>query len=169
MAREADRLRFALDHNFPAPVLQTFAALMPEVELVPITGIDPSLADLDDWELLVALHRRQPRWDGLVTNDDKLLALAKEMTVLSQTQLTLVVVKGEGHNPIRAVGLLLCHLTHVCHQTRPDRAQVWLLRTTQKNAEEPRAFLEKIAEKKGTSVEAIVQEHRLPARELRRG
>jgi hypothetical protein len=169
MAVEGARHRFALDHNFPGPVLQAFAALMPKVDLVPITDIDRALADLDDWELLVALHRREPRWDGLITNDDKLLALPKEMTVLSQTQLTLVVVKGEGHNPIRAVGLLLCHLAHVCHQTRPDRAQVWLLRAAQKNADAPRVFLERIAEKKATSVEAIVQEHRLPAKELRRG
>ncbi len=150
-------------------MLGAFAALMPMVELVPIANIEPALADLDDWELLVAIHRHPARWDGLITNDDKLLSLPKEMTVLSQTQLTLVVVKGEGHHPIRAVGLLLCHLAHVCHQTVPSRAQVWLLRTTQKNAEEPGAFIERIAEKKGVSVEAIVQEHRLPAKELRRG
>jgi hypothetical protein len=47
-----------------------------------------------------------------------MLSLAKEMTVLSQTGLTLVVAKGQGHNPIRAVGLL-CHLAHICHHTQP--------------------------------------------------
>ena len=89
------------------------------------------------------------------------------MTVLSQTNLTLVVAKGEGDSPIRAVGLLLCHLNHICHHTRPDRAQVWLLRVAQKNYDEPRTYLERIASKKGTTVEAIVRTHKLKARDLR--
>ncbi len=99
MANGGDKIRFALDHNFPAPVLAAFAVMMPGVELVPIMQIDPKLAELDDWELFLALHRHEESWDGLVTNDDKLLALPKEMTVLSQTNLTLVVAVGEGHVP----------------------------------------------------------------------
>jgi hypothetical protein len=31
--------RFALDHNFPAPVLRSFAMLLPFVDLVPIGDI----------------------------------------------------------------------------------------------------------------------------------
>jgi hypothetical protein len=92
------------------------------VELVPVRAIYASWATLDDWELLLALHRHERRWDGLMTNDDAMLSLAKEMTVLSQTGLTLVVAKGEGHNPIRAVGALLCHLPHICHHTTPEHA-----------------------------------------------
>jgi hypothetical protein len=122
MERGGNKLRFALDHNFPAPVLGAFKIMMPKAELVAIAAIDKSLAELDDWELFVALHQHQEHWDALITNDDKLLALEKEMTVLSQTNLTLVVAKGEGDSPIRAVGLLLCHLNHICHHTRPDRA-----------------------------------------------
>jgi len=63
---------------------------------VPIAEIDPALAEVDDWELFVALHRHEQRWAGLVTNDEALLSLPKEMTVLSQTHLTLVVAAGEG-------------------------------------------------------------------------
>jgi hypothetical protein len=162
------KLRFALDHNFPAPALSAFGLMMPNVELVAIADVDEAFAELDDWELFVALHRHPRRWDGLITNDDKLLALEKEMTVLSQTNLTLVVAKGEGDNPIRAVGLLLCHLNHICHHSRPDRAQVWILRVAQKNYEEPRAYLERIADKRGTSAEEIVRAHKLPKKDLQR-
>ena len=92
-------LRFALDHNFPAPMLAGLTSLL-RATLVPVSEIDPTWAELEDWQLLLALHRAEPRWDGLITNDSALLALPKEMTVLSQTSLTLVIAEGEGHNPI---------------------------------------------------------------------
>jgi hypothetical protein len=163
----AEKRRFALDQNFPAPVVGAFAALMPRVELVPIARIDPALAELADWELFVALHRREPRWDGLITNDDSLLALPKEMTVLSQTNLSLIVALGEGHSPIRAVGVLLCHLSHICHHILPDRSQIWTLRVSQKSPEEPSAFLEKIAAKRRMTVQALYDQHKLAPAELR--
>ncbi|HSN96737.1 MAG TPA: hypothetical protein VLS89_00520 [Candidatus Nanopelagicales bacterium] len=65
-----DKLRFALDQNFPVSVVTAFAPLIPQVELVPIAAIDPALADVADWELFVALHRDRARWDGLITNDE---------------------------------------------------------------------------------------------------
>lgn len=138
------------------------------VELVPVRAIDASWATLDDWELLLALHRHERRWDGLITNDDAMLSLAKEMTVLSQTGLTLVVAKGEGHNPIRAVGALLCHLPHICHHTTPEHAQIWTLRVAQKNHEEVQAYLDKIAQRSSTTVAKIVGDNRVPNSQLRK-
>jgi hypothetical protein len=55
-------------------VIQAFGTLMPYAELSAVADIDPAFAELDDWELLLALHRLHPRWDGLITNDDTLLA-----------------------------------------------------------------------------------------------
>jgi hypothetical protein len=162
------RRRFALDHNFPQPVLAALTNALPMAELVPVRDIDPMLADLDDWELLRELHRDAPAWDGLVTNDDAMLSLAKEMTVLDQTGLTLVVAKGEGHNPIRAVGVLLCHLAHICHHTTPGAAQIWRLRVAQKNAEPVRGYLEDIAKKTRTTVPKLLADNKLPLAELRR-
>jgi hypothetical protein len=167
MAGAGDKVRFALDQNYPAPVIQAFGVMMPYVNLAPVAEIDPALAELDDWELFLALHRHQPPWDGLITNDDSLLAQPKEMTVLSQTHLTLVVAKGEGHSPVRSVGLLLAHLGHICHHSRRDRAQVWKLSVAQKDYEEPRAYLERIALKSKTTVDDLVRTHKLPAKELR--
>jgi hypothetical protein len=159
---------FALDHNFPEPVVAAFAVVLPMVELVPVRAIEPTWPDLDDWELMLGLYQHQRPWDGLITNDENMLSLSKEMTVLSQTRLTLVVAKGEGHNPIRAVGALLCHLPFICHHTVQDRAQVWNLRVSQKNHDEIFVYLDKIAEKSGTTVEGLLAKNRIPAAQLRK-
>jgi hypothetical protein len=82
-----DRRLFAIDHNFPEPLLTTLADVLP-AEFVPVRKIDPSFSDLADWELLRELHRDERAWDGLVTNDEAMLSLAKEVTVLQQTGLT---------------------------------------------------------------------------------
>jgi hypothetical protein len=103
------------------------------------------------------------------TIQEDMLSLAKEMTVLSQTALTLVVAKGEGHNPIRAVGALLCHVPFICHHTMRDRAQIWNLRVAQKNYDAVQVYLEKIAAKDGITVSGLVANNRVPATQLRRG
>lgn len=163
-----ERRRFALDHNFPEPVLVALANALPMAELVPVRDIDASYADLDDWELLRELHCHERAWDGLVTNDDAMLSLAKEMTVLNQTGLTLVVAKGEGHNPIRAVGVLLCHLGHICHHTTPGTAQIWRLRVAQKNFEPVHDYLESIAKNAKTTVPKLIADNKVPGTALRR-
>jgi hypothetical protein len=155
------RRLFALDHNFPQPILGAMTDALPQAELVPVRDIDPSFADLDDWQLLRELHRHERSWDGMITNDDSMLSLPKEMTVLSQTGLTLVVAKGEGHNPIRAVGTLLCHLTHICVHTTPNTGQIWRLRVSQKNAEPVHEYLDAIATRTNTTVAALVRANRL--------
>jgi hypothetical protein len=162
----ASRL-FALDQNFPEPVVAALSTSFSDVELVPVRLIRRELSEVDDWQLLLALHQDERPWDGLITNDEAMLSLPKEMTVLAQTHLTLVVAKGEGHNPIRAIGVLLCHLQHVCHHTRPDRAQIWNLRVSQKNYEEPSAYLDKIASKRGTTANALFTQNRLAKKVLR--
>ncbi len=144
------------------------ADALPHVELVPIRDIDPGFADLDDWELLRELHRHERGWDGMITNDDAMLSLAKEMTVLSQTGLTLVVAKGAGHNPIRAVGTLLCQLTHICHHTVPGTAQIWRLRVAQKNSEPVHDYLETIAKKGKTTVAKVLADNKLVPADLQR-
>ena len=160
------RRLFALDHNFPEPVLLALSTALPMVELVPIRTIGSGLSELKDWELLLALHRDPRNWDGIVTNDAAMLSLPREMTVLSQTGLTLVVVKGEGHSPVRAIGALLCHLPFICRHTVPDRAQIWRLGVTQKNYEDASDYLDRIAEKQGTTVQVLFEQHKLSKAEL---
>jgi hypothetical protein len=121
--------RLALDQNFPEPIVDGLADwLASDAELVPIRRIDDRMATLDDWEVLLALHSDNSEWDGLITTDAKILSLPRELAVLCQTKLTLVVAEAVGHDPIKATGLVLAHITRICEQTRPDTAQVWRLR-----------------------------------------
>jgi hypothetical protein len=102
---------------------------------VPIRRIDDRMATLDDWEVLLALHSDEPEWDGLVTTDAKMLSLPRELAVLCQTKLTLVVAEAVGQDPIKATGLVLAHISRICEQTRPETPQVWRRRTSTKPAE----------------------------------
>lgn len=54
------RLRLALDHNFPRPIIDVVMKLVPEADLLPLQTFDDGgmLATLPDWKLLVALHRK---------------------------------------------------------------------------------------------------------------
>ncbi len=76
------RRLFALDQNFPVPLCEALKQWLP-ADLVSVREIDPQLAKIDDWELLQALHRDSRPWDGLITSDDAMLKLPKEMVVLS--------------------------------------------------------------------------------------
>lgn len=159
------RRLFALDQNFPVPLCDALKQWLP-ADLVSVRDIDPQLASVDDWELLQALHRDSRQWDGLITSDDAMLKLPKEMVVLSQTGLTLVVAKGEGHNPIKAVGVVLCHLAHICHQTDQTRPQIWTLSVSQKKEDRVDDYLDRIARGNGTTIQGLVETHRLPPAEM---
>ncbi|MGH3427874.1 MAG: hypothetical protein ACRDQZ_09960 [Mycobacteriales bacterium] len=144
---------FAVDQNFPEPIISTLTVSLGEfTELVPVRNIGDGLGDVDDWELLLALYRDERPWDGLITCDAEMLVQPKEMVVLAQTSLTLVVTEATGHNPIKAVGTLLCHLAHVCHATTQERAQVWRLKVSQKQPEQPTHYIDTIASRRGANV-----------------
>jgi len=55
---------FALDQNFPQPIVNALARYQQHAELVPVWEIDPRLSNLDDWELLLALHHHERPWGG---------------------------------------------------------------------------------------------------------
>jgi hypothetical protein len=120
---------FALDQNFPEPIVLALDDFIPEAELVPLREVDALLtAEIEDWEVLLALHHHVRPWDGLITTDSGILNLPREMAVLRQTNLTLVVAEESGHDPIRATGLLFTHLSWIARQTTRVEGQVWQLR-----------------------------------------
>ena len=96
---------FALDHNFPRPIVDALVEFSVEAELVRVDQIDDRMPDLDDWELLLALHHHDRAWDGLITTDSSMLQQPRELAVRLQTRLTLVVAMGSGHDPLKATGL----------------------------------------------------------------
>ena len=75
--------RFALDQNFPLPIVNVLARYIVEAELIALAAIDPNLIrDTEDWQVLLALHKHASGFDGLITTDSSMLLLPKEMAVL---------------------------------------------------------------------------------------
>lgn len=94
--------------------------------------------------------------------DRRMLDLPRELTVLSQTGLTLVVINGHGHNPVRATGILLAHIDHICHHTRRNKPQIWDLSVAQKEHRKPGEYLSRMAQIRRCTVQSIMDAHKLP-------
>lgn len=161
-------MRFALDQNFPQPIIDALDDFMVEAELVALAEIDPRLSELDDWEVLLALHLHAEQWDGLITTDSGMLALPRELCVLLQTRLTLVVAHAAGHDPLKATGLLLTYLPWIANHSDPRTAQLWVLRAANRPHMNPLDQLATIAERRGVDANALYEEHRLTREELQR-
>ncbi len=162
----SERKLFALDQNFPKPIVAALSRFMPEAELVAIADIHARMARLDDWQVLLALHLDPRPWDELITNDADMLALPREMSVLIQTKLTLVVAEGAGHDPIKATGLVLAHLPAICERTRRDVPQLWHLRTAPRPHDDPWDCLKAIATRRGGTASQQFKESKLSDEEL---
>jgi len=162
---------FALDQNFPQPIVALLAEyLTEEAELVPLGDIDRRLPDMEnDWELLLSLHHDGRPWDGLITTDTSMLSLERELAVLMQTRLTLVAAEEAGHDPLRATGLLLLHLPGICKATTPARAQIWHLRAPGRLPHlDPWDQLGRVARHRSTSARRLYRNAQLSASELAR-
>jgi hypothetical protein len=160
---------FALDQNFPLPIVDSLREwLAADADLIPIADVQSGMATLEDWEVLLALHTDKRGWDGLITTDSSMLSLPRELSVLCQTKLTLVVAVAAGHDPIKATGLVFAHISNICSRTRPDTAQVWRLATAAKPAEDPWEHLGRAAKRRGETAQQAFARERLDANELTR-
>ena len=149
---------FALDLNFPQPIVEALAEFQAEAELVRIDAIDPRMADLDDWELLLALHHHERPWDGLITADSSMLNQPRELASLMQTRLTLVVADAAGHDPLKASGLLFAYLAGICKRTDPEKAQIWKLNAADRSADDPWDTFKRVAEHQHRKVDELQAE-----------
>ena len=154
---------FALDKNFPEPIVSVLSDFQADAQLVPLDRVDARMSTLDDWELLLALHHHSDPWDGLITTDSSMLSQGPELAALIQTKLTLVVAVASGHNPVKASGLLFAYLSGICKRTTPERAQVWRLNAANRPHEEPWDFLKRFAEHNGRPAEDVWAEFKLSA------
>lgn len=157
---------FALDHNFPDPIVAILSDFQADAELTRVDQIDPRMADLDDWELLLALHHHAAPWDGLITTDSSMLNQGPELAALIQTKLTLVVALESGHNPVKASGLLFAYLGGICARTRSDKAQAWTLNAKSNPHREPWDFLKRFAEHNNRDPDDVWSEFRLSTEQL---
>ena len=162
-----DRQLFALDQNFPSPIVAALADSIPEAELVPIADIDRRMATLDDWDVLHALHTDPRPWAGLITNDAAMLAIVEVVAMLIQTKLTLVVADAAGHDPIRATGLLLTHLPWICENVDPKTPQLWHLRATHRPHADPWDHMRELAKRAGVTSSQHHRRHTLTAAALK--
>jgi hypothetical protein len=102
------------------------------------------------------------------STDSSMLNFSRELSVLCQTKLTLVVAVAAGHDPIKATGLVFAHISNVCSRTRPNSAQVWRLATTSKPAEDPWDYLGRAAKRRGETAQQAFTRERLAADDLAR-
>ncbi len=153
--------RFALDQGFPLPIVNVLRDYQADAELVSFAEIDSRLADLDDWEILLALHHHLHAWDGLITTDNSMLNQAPELNVLDRTKLTLVVAMGAGHNPVKASGLLFAYLSRICELTNPDKGQIWQLRAGNIMPTEPKGALARVADHQNVDADELIAQSRL--------
>lgn len=96
------------------------------MKLVPLRKIRSDLTDMPDRRLLLALDRLG--WVGLVTNNYKMMQNPYEIAGLLKTKLTLFVIEGVGHDPIRATGAVLLDLPGALKRRHRDRAEVFWMR-----------------------------------------
>lgn len=159
---------FALDHNFPEPIVEVLSEVQDggDADLVSVSDIDPRMADLDDWEIMLALHHHERSWDGLITTDSSMLNQAPELAVLLQTNLTLIVAMGAGDDPIKATGLLFAYLGGICGRTDPGTAQVWKLTAANRPPHKPWDELKRAADHQQRDVGDLWRENRLSEDEL---
>ena len=124
------------------------------------------MADLDDWQVLLALHHDARPWDGLITTDTSILNQPLELSVLIQTRLSLVAVKEAGHNPVKASGLLFAYLAGIGRRTRQDRPQVWTPAAADRAHQEPWEILERVDDHRSVKTDDLFAAHRLSSNEL---
>jgi hypothetical protein len=159
------RLRLALDQNFPQPLLESLHLWLPrDVDLTHLTQIDPRLSDLSDRDLFIALS--QLGWDGLVTNNWRMLNIEHEIAAIVATKATVVAMKGMGDDPIRPAGALLLALPGIAKRTRPGHSNVFLLSYAHRHAEGGWDHLKKVAERRGVTADDLWNEHRPSVEEL---
>lgn len=139
------RLGFALDENFP-PVVLDIAALVPEIELMALRDIDRRLLGLSDRQLVVALH--QLGFTALVTNYYRMLNVPAEIAAIVRTKLTIVAVRGVGHDPLRATGSLMVDLPPIVRRLAQigPAGHVFLRRPSTPVREDPWNHFRKAAE-----------------------
>ncbi len=126
-----ERPRFALDENFPQPILrEAVDKYVLDVDVVPLLELDPDLlGTYQDDELIEELGRRGI--DGLITCDDNMIFRLEVLEAIRRARFSIVTCRRVGDDPVRASGLLLIHLPDVAKRHRLDRPQIWRLGTVE--------------------------------------
>lgn len=155
-----------VDHNFPRPIVEHLAAfgLFPDVEFHFTRDVDEDLAEWDDHELIIELHRRG--FSLFLTGDHKMLRNAAVLVAIEQTRMTVLAVRSSAHDMVLSTGVLLRDLMPVISQDYSKG----LIYEAHPSRIEPKRSLERLREvvPEGASMHDVMQEHRRPLPERRR-
>lgn len=161
----AKPLRLALDQNFPRPLLDALQPFLPaDLELAHIFAIDSRMSDLGDRELIVQLAAWG--WDGLITNNYRMLNIPEEIAAVVSTRTVLIAIEKLGHDPIRAAGAVLLELTGLRRRIVTERGNVFRLRYQQRPADDPWTYLQKIAGRRRLTVAELWDQVRITDAEI---
>lgn len=160
-----ETLRLALDQNFPTPLIDAIRPYLPrDIELTHVHLIDPRLSECSDRELFIALH--QLGYQGLVTNNYKMLDVPSEVAAIVATRAVLVAIEGLGHDPLRAVGALLLELPGLRRRLVPNRSNVFRLAYRQRPAIDAWAYIQQAATRRSQAAADLYAEVRVDEEEL---
>ena len=161
----ATPITLALDHNFPEPILTALDAFMVDIRLVPIRRVHDRLPDLDDRQLVIALH--QLGYPGLVTNNYKMLKNPTELAAILKTKLTVFAIEGVGHDPLRATGAVLLDLPSAVRKMAAQPGVFWL-RPRNPQLVDPWELFRNAAEHQSRAPAELYQEVAVSEEELHR-
>ena len=138
-------LRLALDQNFPIPLVDAIAEFLPaELELKRLYVIDPRLSRLGDRSLFLTLSHLG--WDGLVTNNHKMLNVPAELAAIIRTQAVVVAFEGLGDDPLRAAGALLLELPGLANRVVARQSNVFRIAHTRRAPQNGRDLFGRVAD-----------------------
>jgi hypothetical protein len=138
----------------------------PDVAFTPLRNLHSDLCSgHDDWQVLQQLRARDDV-DGFVTLDAAMLQLAKEMVVLHQTKLSLVVLMDVNNDPIAAGGLLVAAAGRLAAAFDRRHPQIFKIRMPRITPDTSWSQIRTIANREHQTPEVIVRRERLAHGEL---
>lgn len=145
-----------LDHNFPVPILDCLHEFIVDVNLLPLRRIDERLADLDDRQLVIALH--QLGYPGFVTSNYKMLQNPRELAAVIATGLNVFAIEAVGHDPLRATGALLLDLPSAVRAMESGARGVFTFRPRKPQPQDPQKIFDRMAMRRSTSPKELLKE-----------
>ncbi len=153
-----------LDQDFPDPSIPP----MPDIDIQPLRNVHPDLTrNHEDWAVMQQIKQRGGV-DGLITLDARMLNQAKEMVVLKQARLTLVVFEDTDNDPFVAAGLLMIHAPEIARRLDRRKAELWILRKPKASPQNPWDRIELLAARESLSPDRLMRRERIPARSVLR-
>lgn len=145
-----------LDHNFPVPILDCLHEFIVDVHLLPLRRIDERLADLDDRQLVIALH--QLGFPGFVTSNYKMLQNPRELAAVIATGLTVFAIEAVGHDPLRATGALLLDLPSAVRAMESGASGVFTFRPRRPQPRDPQKMFNQMATRRRARPKELLAE-----------